>query len=496
VQIVYEEQARSGRNTDRAEYQRMLADAERGLFDVVIVHKLDRFGRKLKDILTHIESLERCRVSFVSVVDQFDMSTPGGRLQLGIMGSVVQWYADNLGTETKKGQQERSRQGGWLGTLSYGYTTPRRLKERLGGNVGPEVEAIIKDTLEKFADAEETQAIPDPFDSGVVQLIFEMYSTGTYSYKGIADRLNADGYRINSRFNSDLFRRDNIRGILINRFYVGDIPVTDGKKGRASIAARTWKTGAHQPLIERGLFDKVQDVVTRRNAYAFPREKKYDYIWSGLLVDETGIQWIGSKRSSGYSYRRSTHQLEARGADDLAGAQSINADIVDRQMLAILRQMMIPPEMKETILKEFRPVSKPSKAKPDKDVRLARLADLYIDGNLSKAEYTSRKAAIEAESEPVQPEYTFDEIESVLDVLVNIDDVWHLANAKERIELAKMLFKRLEVRPVGKKVQVAVVYLTPLAGIFIDHFTKVVYSSGGGGLYPRILYSRHRRDVA
>lgn len=76
----YIDMALTGTNTDRPNFQRMLEDAKKGLFDVVIVHKMDRFSRNVRDTL-NIESELACYgVKVVSVIEQFS-DTPEGQLQ-------------------------------------------------------------------------------------------------------------------------------------------------------------------------------------------------------------------------------------------------------------------------------------------------------------------------------------------------------------------------------------------------------------------------------
>jgi len=112
---MYEERGRSGKNALRPEFQQMIKHAEAGLFDVIIVHKLDRFSRSLQDVLTYLKYLDEHNVSFVSVNESFDFTTPTGKVQLVIMAAMAEWYLDNLSQETIKGKRERARKGGWNG---------------------------------------------------------------------------------------------------------------------------------------------------------------------------------------------------------------------------------------------------------------------------------------------------------------------------------------------------------------------------------------------
>lgn len=90
----YLEPARSGATIEeRPELQRLLNDARRGLFDIVAVKEITRFGRNLVDIKQNVEKLSRCGVTFVAVEDNVDTSkdTKTGDLVLSILGAVAEF---------------------------------------------------------------------------------------------------------------------------------------------------------------------------------------------------------------------------------------------------------------------------------------------------------------------------------------------------------------------------------------------------------------------
>src|SRR5918994_6781268 len=106
IASVYRDEGKSARTEDlakRPEFQRMIADADGGLLDVIVVHKLDRFARNLRVTLETLERLDRCRVGFVSISEQMDFTTPIGKVNLATLAAFAQYYSDNLSTETTKG---------------------------------------------------------------------------------------------------------------------------------------------------------------------------------------------------------------------------------------------------------------------------------------------------------------------------------------------------------------------------------------------------------
>ena len=89
IRVEYVEKGRSARYEDlsrRPQFKAMLEAAEDHHFDVVLVHKLDRFARNLLVLLTSLNRLGKANMSFVSVAEQMDYSTPQGRLFLIMLG--------------------------------------------------------------------------------------------------------------------------------------------------------------------------------------------------------------------------------------------------------------------------------------------------------------------------------------------------------------------------------------------------------------------------
>src|SRR4051794_5361478 len=90
VAQVYRDEGRSARTDDLAKrpaFQQMLAEAEAGLLDVIVVHKLDRFARNLRVTLETLERLLSWGVGFVSISEQMDFTTPIGKVVLATLAA-------------------------------------------------------------------------------------------------------------------------------------------------------------------------------------------------------------------------------------------------------------------------------------------------------------------------------------------------------------------------------------------------------------------------
>lgn len=111
---IYEEKI-SGTTSNRPHLKRLLADSRENKFDVVLVWKLDRFARSLKDLLNLLGTLEEQRTALVSVKDQIDLSTPSGRLMVQLIGAFAEFEASLIRERVRAGLANARRSGKKLG---------------------------------------------------------------------------------------------------------------------------------------------------------------------------------------------------------------------------------------------------------------------------------------------------------------------------------------------------------------------------------------------
>ena len=112
--------ARTENINKRPVFKQTIADGLDHHYDVLVVHKVDRFSRKLRITLESFDKLAKAGVGFVSIMEQMDFSSPWGKLALSMLGGLAEFYCDNLSQETKKGWSERKAQGLYCGLLPFG----------------------------------------------------------------------------------------------------------------------------------------------------------------------------------------------------------------------------------------------------------------------------------------------------------------------------------------------------------------------------------------
>ena len=100
--------------------RRAIDEALAGRYDVLVVHKLDRFSRNVRITLEYLEKLEKAGGGFVSITEQMDFSIPIGRVILANLAAFGQYYSDNLSAEVSKGLKDRAAQGPGSGRCRSG----------------------------------------------------------------------------------------------------------------------------------------------------------------------------------------------------------------------------------------------------------------------------------------------------------------------------------------------------------------------------------------
>jgi site-specific DNA recombinase len=406
---VYRDEGLSGKTTERPAFQAMMRDAEAGKLDAVLVHKLDRFSRSVVDVLLSLQDLEERGVSFVSVTENFDFTTPVGRVTLTVLSAIAEWYLGNLGAETAKGKKARAEAGLWNSDVPFGYAV-EYLKD--GGD-----------------------GIPYPDEDSVqgVRLAFESYATGQYSDADIARLLNEAGYRPQGRGNRALalFSKDSVRELLQNRFVLGEVQY----KGE-------WYPGKHEPIIAEELFDRCQKARKRRRRKTgtTARANSRVYALSGLArCARCGWPMRGSASARQRYYRDPAHD-QGRDCDQ----RQVRADEAEDAVGDFLRRMTLPANWQEVVLKLIdREAGRGQDILSDRTRikrQLERLKRLFVLGDLTEREYTVERNRLEAQLAALIPPLMPD-LEQAAELLQNIGPILEAATSEERREFMQILLE-------------------------------------------------------
>lgn len=117
----YVDEGISGRNTKRPQFKKLMKDIKDGHIKVLLVYRLDRLTRSVRDLHNILDKLEEHQCVFRSATEIYDTSTAMGRMFITIVAAIAEWESANLGERVAMGQLEKARQGEWQAQAPYGF---------------------------------------------------------------------------------------------------------------------------------------------------------------------------------------------------------------------------------------------------------------------------------------------------------------------------------------------------------------------------------------
>ena len=120
----------SGSKDSRPSLNRLMAHAHQRRLDAILCWKLDRFGRSLKHLVTAIAELEALGVTFVSLKDNWDLSTPSGRLMFQIVGAMAEFERSLIVERIRAGMRRRRLEGLPLGRAPLAIDREALVRDR------------------------------------------------------------------------------------------------------------------------------------------------------------------------------------------------------------------------------------------------------------------------------------------------------------------------------------------------------------------------------
>ncbi len=296
----YDDGGISGGTLDRPGLQRLIADIEDGLVDVVVVYKIDRLSRSLADFAKLVEVFDRNDVTFVSVTQSFNTTTSMGRLTLNILLSFAQFEREVTAERIRDKFAASRKKGMWMGGVPpWGYRVENR-------------KLVI--------DAERAEH---------VRWIFARFieiGSGTELAREVEKRglRTPRGNRMDKKF---LYR------MLNNRAYIGEAV----HKGQSY-------PGEHKAIIDRATWDKVHAILKESPRKRAARTRaETPALLKGLLYGPDGAAFSPSHTRKGgklYRYYVSQSVLKHGAGSCPIGrvpAGQIEAAVID-QLRAVFRQ--------------------------------------------------------------------------------------------------------------------------------------------------------------
>ena len=430
----------------RPVFRQLLDQSGQGLFDVVVVHTLDRWARNLRVMLEGVSILGEHGVGLVSITENIDYTTPHGKMATQMLGSVAEFFSEALSTHVKKGIDERARQGLHLGSIPFGYEPCWQES---------------KGERKLLCEPEHPGGVHvHPEEGLAVGELFSRYASGTITLATLASWLNDRGLRTrNTKRLPDgnggyttgprLFTNASVRGILHNPFYTGEVRHKD-----------QLLPGAHEALVSQEVFQTVQDAMKRnsgRSRTLHPRPAR-EYLLKGLIhCAHCRMPMWAQTFVNGRAYYR--EQRGSRGAGYCVGRSgSMFCKVPDEQMGKIISAIVLPEAWADRVLAQVHladEVKQVSQERKKTDQRLRRLAQVYVDDHIREDEYRRQKNQLEVKLRSlVVPDA--DSALSAGKLLEDLSALWEKAALGERRRILMTMLDAVYVDTVEEQRIVAI----------------------------------------
>lgn len=352
--VVYEDEGFSGGNTKRPEFKRMIKDARKGRFDVLMCYRLDRISRNVADFSSTLETLQEHNISFVSIREQFDTSTPMGRAMTYIASVFAQLERETIAERIKDNMYQLARSGRWLGgrvpigfkSEAIEYLDSEMNKKKMYKlSPVPEELKIVKQLFQKYLELNSlTQLTSWTIENNIKTKAGKYFNTSTLNVilanpvYCIADELIHKYFKkLGSDIAGNIREFDGIHGLMV--FNKNDIKKSKVIKKHES----KWiiAVGKHKGIINSSDWIQVQNML-KSNSIKAPRKGTGKYgLLSGLIrcadCGSTMRVSVSNKSYGFYYYYKCLMKERSRGSN--CNIKNINGQMADDLVVKELKHM-------------------------------------------------------------------------------------------------------------------------------------------------------------
>jgi len=331
---VYCDDGISAYSTRRPALQKLLADAKAKRFELVLVHKIDRFSRNLRDLLNLVDELSVCGVGFKSVTEPFDTTTSAGKLMFQQLGSFAEFERNRISERVFPGMVKGVQQGNWQGArfspFGYSYSKEKKLLEI------------------------------DKREADIVKLIYTMYLAGKSTHE-ICEYLNRKKHQTRT---GKQFYTKFIGDILKNRIYTGRIVWNKKHYDKNQKTKKHYKyikndpskiiiaQGKHKLIIDEQDFEEVQKLLANKTRTWRPRAKTKEYFLTGLLTcakcnhKYNGVSSISNHRTN---KKKRWYRCSGPYANHIRCTnRSVKAEDIEPEVTKIVAQLIQNDRLKQS----------------------------------------------------------------------------------------------------------------------------------------------------
>ena len=293
----YIDRAVSAKTDNRPQFQQMIKDSERGIFDVIIVWKLDRFARNRYDSARYKTQLKRNGVKLVSATEVISAG-PEGIILESVLEGYAEYYSADLSEKVVRGMTENALKGIYNGgTIPFGY--------------------MIDETRHYQ---------PDPLLAPYVEQTFQKYADGA-TMTDLRDWLKA--HNIKNSMGGEM-SYNTIQRMLSNRRYIGELRLRDVVQPNAIPA-----------LVSEELFNKVQEKLAKNKKAPARHKAEESYLLTtklycgkcgALMFGESGVSHTGKM----YTYYKCAAAKKKKTCDKKAVRKQWLEDLVINETMKLV----------------------------------------------------------------------------------------------------------------------------------------------------------------
>ena len=355
--VVFEDEGFSGGNLQRPDFKRMMDEVRKHKFKAIVVYRLDRISRNISDFTGLIDELTKLDVSFVSIKEQFDTSTPMGRAMMFIISVFSQLERETIAERIRDNMHELAKTGRWLGG-----NTPT-------GFMSGSVSKITIDGKERKS----YKLIPIPEEIEIPKMIFDLYKE-TDSLTAVEAELLRQ--RIKTKKGKD-FTRFAIKAILQNPVYMvadedayhyfvereaevcfpkeafdGSCGImaynrTNQEKGRTTqlLPVSEWivAIGKHAGVVPSKQWIKVQESLDRNKSKAYRKPRNNEALLTGLVYCSCGERMYPKlsqrKTASGEIIYTYVCKMKERSKRERCNRRNANGNILDAAIIEQIKSL-------------------------------------------------------------------------------------------------------------------------------------------------------------
>ena len=288
----------SAKKAGRPIFNEMLEYIEKQKDCIVLAWKVDRLTRNISDGARITELLESGNIKEIRTIDKVIMDNPSDKFMLIMDFGVGKKYSDDLSVNVKRGNRAKLEKGGLPGVAPFGY---------------------LNDKLNKTVYVDEDRV-------DYIRKAFDLYSTGSYSVREIADILYASGMRTKG---GHKYHKSKIHTMLSNPFYAGLIR-RNGKLYQ----------GCHEQVVSQQVFENTQTALFGRTHSK--KQKLFFHLRGKIRCGHCGCAFTAT-RKKGHDYYHCTNGKGGCREHE----HSLRGEVLDGVVATVLEDIQFRPEMIE-----------------------------------------------------------------------------------------------------------------------------------------------------